>query len=334
MGKRSWQIIAVVFLIVSGTGLVVLAFTLRDFDWEILRKTTPKYLGIIFFLSALSTALYTLEVYTFLRGSGFRASIWRIYLILTSSMSVNYVTPLKVGIPIRIYLYRRFIQIPVSIGTALVATETLVGMIVPAIFAMAGIIILFPEIGLSAPILLLVVLLSGTGLILRVKPERVTQLLARFLPSRFRQRITEFVSNVQVGFRSVSKWTLTGVTCILLLNLAVTSARLYFIVHMLGYAVDPMSVFYVRVISVTVSSASMIPMGLGVRDASVALLLVKLGLSSGIALSSALVERLLSPGWPLLLGIISANILGPLEMLRVPGCPSETEKEAPNERAT
>lgn len=301
---------------VSATSLILLAFLLQDLEWEPLRQTGPLYLGIILLMSALSTALYTLEVYILLRASGFHVSIWQVYLVLTASMSANYVTPVKVGIPLRIYLYRHFIQVPIGAGTALVAIETLIGMIVPAILAIVGIITLLPDISLSVPLVLLVVLLSGAGAILLIKPARVEHILRGFLPTRFARRITQFIVNVQIGLRSVPKWALASMIVVLLLNFVVTSARLYFILRTLGYVIDPVNVFYTRVISVTAGSASMIPMGLGVRDASLTFLLVALGIPGKIALSATVIERLFSPGWPLLLGLISTNVLGVSELVK------------------
>jgi len=325
--KSSWIIAGIVFA-VSAASLILLAFMLQDLDWDLFRQTGPLYLGIILLMSALNTAGYTLEVYILLRASGFRTSILQTYLMLTASISANYATPVKVGIPLRIYLYHHFVQVPIGVGTALVAIETLIGMIVPAILAIIGIITLFPDIGLFVPVVLLVVLLSGAELIILIKPERVEHMLSRFISTRFARRITQFIGNVQMGLCSVSKRDLAVVAFILVLNYVAISARLYFVLCMLGYVVDPVNVFYTCVISNTVGSTSMIPMGLGVRDASMAFLLVELGIPSRVALSATVIERLLSPGWPLLLGLVSTNILGVSELVRRSGNVFPTHDEA------
>jgi uncharacterized protein (TIRG00374 family) len=72
----------------------------------------------------------------------------------------------------------------------------------------------------------------------------------------------------------------------------------------------------VLTISVTAGNLSMIPMGLGVRDASFTVLLAQLGVPNEIALSVAVIQRLFSPGWPLLLGLISTNVLGVSEIVQ------------------
>jgi uncharacterized protein (TIRG00374 family) len=86
----------------------------------------------------------------------------------------------------------------------------------------------------------------------------------------------------------------------------------------------------VLTISITAGNLSMIPMGLGVRDASLTLLLVQLGVPNEIALSVTVIQRLFAPGWPLLLGLISANILGISEMTKRSDDASSTpEQEEP-----
>ena len=322
-----------VILTVSIASLVLLAFMLRGLDWDLIRQTGPLYLGIILLLSVFSIVLYTLEVYILLHAGGFGVSFWQTYLVLTSSMSTNYVTPVKVGIPLRIYLYRYFLQIPVGMGTALIAIETLLGMIVPLMLAIVGIVTLFPNIGLTMPTVLMIVLLSGLGMILLIKPQQINLVFGRYLSVKATQRITKFINNLHTGLRTISGWDLMKVIVILLLSFAVTSARMYFILQMLGHQLSFWETFCTRVISVTAGSASMIPMGLGVRDASVTFLLVKLGIPNNIALSVAAIERLFSPGFPLLLGIISGNILGVSEIIKCPDSNATTKEETFDDQA-
>jgi uncharacterized protein (TIRG00374 family) len=60
----------------------------------------------------------------------------------------------------------------------------------------------------------------------------------------------------------------------------------------------------------TLGSLSLLPMGLGVRDATLVALFVQAGADRDVAIAVAALERLLSTGVPLLLGILSAQILG------------------------
>jgi SAM-dependent methyltransferase len=60
----------------------------------------------------------------------------------------------------------------------------------------------------------------------------------------------------------------------------------------------------------TLGSLSLLPMGLGVRDATLVALFVQAGADRDVAIAVAAFDRLLSTGVPLLLGILSAQILG------------------------
>ena len=120
-------------------------------------------------------------------------------LVLTASLSANYVTPVKVGIPLRIYLYSHVMGIPIATGTALVAVESLVGMLTPAFIAVAGIALVFPALGLTAPAVLILLLLTGLVLFLKVRVERLEPFLERLPLARFTARFTRFLERVQVG---------------------------------------------------------------------------------------------------------------------------------------
>lgn len=324
---RRWVIAGGILLILLVLA-ALLVQSLLGFDWTFLRELGPSYLLVILLTLVISTALQTIAVQMLVRGGGYRASFVHAYLVLTSSLSVNYVTPVKVGIPLRIYLYKQVLQVPLGIGTALVALETWLGMLIPAVIATVGIAVLFPEIGLAAPLALLTALLVGMGAMLFVKPSLVSPLLGRLPLQKFTSRLVHFGETVQAGFRSVPPWRLGVVGLLFGLNFAVATTRLYFVLLMLGWPVSWPALLAVLTISITAGNLSMIPMGLGVRDASLTLLLTRLGAPNEIALSTAVIQRLLSPGWPLLLGLISTNILGLSEMMKRSDDVPATQEEA------
>ncbi len=305
-----------VILAIGIASAVLLAYLLRDMDWTLLRETAPLYLALILLLSALGTATYTAAIYVLVRASGYSTTIGQAYLVLTASLSVNYVTPLKFGIPLRIYLYRQVMHVPLAVGTALVALETWLGMLIPAMIAGVGVVFLFPEVGLAAPLALLAILLAGMGLAWFIQPSWVAPLLKRLPLQKFTLRLARFGETVQMGFRSAPLRGL-GVAALLIgLNVTVAAVRLYVVLLMLGQTIHWSSLLAVLAISITAGNLSMIPMGLGVRDASLTLLLIRLGVPDEVALSAAVIQRLFAPGWPLLLGIISTNVLGVSELIK------------------
>jgi uncharacterized protein (TIRG00374 family) len=310
----------VLILFVVGSSLL-LVYLLRDMDWGLVRRAGPGALVMILVTTVVATFFYVLLIYVLIRGSGHTTTLWKAYLILTASLSANYFTPLKVGIPLRIYLYQHFMAVPIATGTALVAMEALIGMLVPAVIASAGIAYLFPSLGWGTPMVLIALLASGLFLLFRVQAERLYPYAERLPLARLSTRLIGFVERVQVAARCLSMATIAAVLALDLLMLALQSARLWIVLRVFGPAPSPWSLLAVFAISVTAGNLSMIPMGLGVRDASFTLLLAQLGVSQEVALSAAVIQRLFSPGWPLLLGLISANILGVSELTRQPESP-------------
>lgn len=290
--------------------LFLLARLLHNLDWSLLNGFSAVYVALILLLSILGILLYTLEVYTLVHASGYQTTFVQTYLVLTASLSANYVTPVKVGIPLRIYLYHQFMAIPLATGTALVTLEALMGMLMPALISIIGIVWLFPEIGLAIPLVLLATLLAGMGFILFVTPERIEPISNRLPLWPVARRAIRFIGRVQAGIRNVSLRTLLAVVVLLALNLITSAVRLYLVLRILGHSINPLILLCVFTISTTAGNLSLIPMGLGVRDASLTLLLIQLGVPKEVSLSTAIIQRLFAPGWPLLLGLISTNLLG------------------------
>ena len=313
--RRSATAIAIILSVLVVSGLL-LAYLLHRVDWEIVRRTGPSMLVPILALTVLGTMAYTALIYVLVRGSGHTTTLWKAYLVLTASLSANYITPVKMGMPLRIYLYDHFMAVPVATGVALVTVETLVGMLVPAFITVAGIALLFPSLGLTTPIILIALLLTGLFLVQRAKIKHLYPLIGRWHLPRFILRLARFVEHIQTGMRSLRSTTILGVAVLDVLMLVLQAGRLWFVLNIFGYALPLPTLLAILAISVTAGNLSMLPMGLGVRDASFTLLLAQQGVPDEVALAAAVIQRLFAPGWPLLLGIISANILGVSELTK------------------
>jgi uncharacterized protein (TIRG00374 family) len=312
---QPWITLAVA-LAVCASSAVLLAFLLRDLDWTLISGSLPRYLVLVLLLSVVGTGCYAIAVYLLVRASGYRTTLVQAYLVLTASLSMNYVTPVKVGIPLRVYLYRHFMGIPAATGTALITLEALLGMVVPALIAIVGTASLFPFIGLLQPMVLLVIVGSVFAATMLFPFRRIKPFIRRLPFQRAVKWIASFGRQVQISLRNLPAWALLSTTILIILNLTAVAMRLYLVLQMLGHAVSPVSLLYVQAMAVTAGNLSMIPMGLGVRDASFVLLLAQLGVPNEIVLSVGVIERLFSPGWTLLLGLISTNVLGVSEIVQ------------------
>lgn len=311
---------SIVFVVVTSALFVIsgllLVYLLKDMDWMLIGKAGLRYLPLVLALAVLGTICYTFAIWVLVSSSGHQTTLVRAYLVLTASLTANYVTPIKVGIPLRVYLYNHLMQIPLSTGSALIAAEAVLGMAVPAVLATLGIATLFPAVNLVIPLVVVGILAAGMAVILLIKPDRLRSLLGRVAGLRLALRAAGFLGNVQAGLRRLPLHSLVVVTLLITVMLFLQALNLHLVLRTLGHIVSPIALLYVLAISVTAGNLSLIPMGIGVRDASFVLLLRQLGIPDEIALSAAVIQRLLAPGWPLLLGIISTNILGIAEVTK------------------
>ena len=110
MSEKRSLVFALIVFFIAVISLILLGYGLKGLNWELIQDTAPKNLLLIFVVSVLGIGLYTLEIYFLLRSSTAVITFWKTYLVLTASMSTNYVSPLKIGIPLRVYLYNKLFQ--------------------------------------------------------------------------------------------------------------------------------------------------------------------------------------------------------------------------------
>jgi len=308
--RKKSAITIVLFVLLFVISSVLLAYLLRETDWSLIKRINPYDLLLIFALTVLGTIIYVTLIVILVRGSGYSTSFKTAYLVLTASLTANYVTPVKVGIPLRIYLYNQIMNIPVNVGTALVAVEALAGILIPALIACIGILFIFPSLGVLAPIALAITLLAFLIIFLRMPTERVITIVENLPFSRLNIRILQFAGRVQFAIKFIPISTIIIVIILDIVMLIIQAARLHLVLNIFIVSPSVFLLLFALTISVTIGNLSMIPMGLGVRDASFSFLLTQLGVPTEIALSASIIQRLFSPGWPLFLGVISTYILG------------------------
>ncbi len=304
---------AVLFLLIAA--LVALAHLLRHVDWRMIVQISGTSLAIIAILTILETFLYVLLIYWLVRQMGYHTSLWQAYLVLTTSLSANYVSAIRAGIPLRVFLYHKLIRLPAALGTALVAVESFAGMITPALMAAVGIIYLFPEIGVTAPLGLIGLIGMVALCFYLMTPDYLLAIHQRWWHRRWVAHLIHFLYRVRLGVSSLPNATIAGTMGFFAVMLLLQAWRLQVLLGVFVPAPLLWRLLAVLTIAVTLGNASMIPMGLGVRDAGFAWLLLHLGIPRDIALSVTLIQRLFAPGWPLLLGLISAQILSARTLL-------------------
>ena len=215
-------------------------------------------------------------------------SLAKLFQILFASHSFNYAGPMKLGMPVRIFLFKQILGVPYSAGIATVmATTGLdVCVMITLVIALTTWIYVSPLVGF---ILALAIIIGFTGLAALSHKWAFTRLerpawLARFLAdirnlSPFVTFCAILLSATKLLLNSVAGWiVLAG------LGAATGLAKfslVYFSSHLAGLL-------------------SFIPMGLGVKDSSVVELLGRMNTAPSISIAFIAIDRLIWSVIPLL----------------------------------
>jgi uncharacterized protein (TIRG00374 family) len=286
------------------------------FVWLAIRFDTLALLGqldplLVLILIALSV-LYLLQrvlaTKILLRGMGYDVPFKGMYLAITASLPTNYTTPAKVGVPIRLALFKEFLGIPVSVGMASVFMETALGLVIAAIIAFFGTIHLFRHFLPGFEVVMLL-LMAGIVVMYFLPIPAVSRPSHRFL-GKYLQRMTDFVTKFRDSIRLTSRSTLLVIVVLQLMRIVIRTLATYAILLQFNVNVSMLALLYIQAISGTIGMLSMLPMGLGARDLSSVVLMTQIGVPGDVAVLAAAMDRLLWTLVPFGLGVVSVNALG------------------------
>lgn len=226
----------------------------------------------------------------------------KLFQILFASHSFNYAGPVKLGMPVRIFLFKQILGVPYSAGIATVmATTGLdVCIMITLVIALTTWIYISPLVGFMVGLAIIIGLTGLAALSHKwsIRLERPGW-LARFLAeirnlSPFVTFCAILLSATKLLLNSVAGWiVLAG------LGAATGLAKfslVYFSSHLAGLL-------------------SFIPMGLGVKDASVVELLGRMNTAPTISFAFIAIDRLVWSVIPLLIGLLAGWQLGISEMI-------------------
>ena len=300
----------VVVVLVLSSAAIYLFWSFRDFDLSILGHLSFSTWVLATSLSLLSLFIYFLCVNTLLRGMGFRRSLKLVSLIILAAGTATLSSPVKMGIPVRIFLFKKRLNVPVSVGVGVFAVEVFLELLWMTIVFLLP-IGHFYEYGSLRLVLiifsLLFALFCGTVLL---RPQQIGRFFSRFIFKRQTQRIVDFGISLQQGLKRISKWALALAVGLFLLRYITQAIFLYFVLSGFGYRINPFYLLYAKTVAYVAGTISMIPMGLGTKDITFMFILSQMGISEQVAISSALIDRFFHTFLPLCLGVISASILG------------------------
>ncbi len=282
-----------------------------DFDWKAFKLFSfLDILGLLISL-VLETFLYTSIIYFLIKDFGYSSSLKDVYLVLTASLTANYATPFKIGVPLRVYLYKERMGIPVVSGASIILIEIFLNVFVSFALSSFGVGFILHDTHINSGLLVLISVIL-IFLFFYIKFDSWERFFTKrqFIFSSLLGKGFSFIHRVKKSLTHVSLRGLIRSVLLYSLIFGVQSVRLWLVLLVVGESISMVYLLFVIVISTTVGTLSMIPMGIGVKDVSFTFLLVQLGIPADIAVVVATIQRLFAPGWPLLLGVISANILG------------------------
>ena len=302
------------------------AFLLGRF-YELPNVVHPNPLGIalIVLLTGILVACSVAIAHCLLAGAGVNRSVGRLYLIVTASTAANYSTPVKAGIPLRVYLYKRLMGISPATGGALVGLEIVLATLVPAVISLLALLLFLPEGGPAVAAVVVGAAGGAVAALAFVRSASYDRLIARLTLPRIARRVLAPDGDIVVALRRVPVKSLASAAGIFAAMFAFVGVRSFLAFQLFGGSMNVVELVGISAAAFTLGSLSLLPMGLGVRDATLVALFVQAGADRDVAIAVAALERLLSTGVPLLLGILSAQILG---LRAIPGATSGAEPAA------
>jgi uncharacterized membrane protein YbhN (UPF0104 family) len=201
-----------------------------------------------------------------------------------------------------VYLLKKFDDVSYATGSAMIIIELIVSIGICGILALAGAFFYFGEktniLALSFLCLFLLGLLGWYGIRMYL------------LRGNKKRRPYKFTSQIQEAFSRISVSHVIMYTFLVLLGQLLAGITLVLLAVFLS---EKLSLFQAIVVNSTayfLGAISMIPMGLGTREASMLFYLGHLGISHEIGISIVAIQRLFSTGLSFLLGVIFGSIMG------------------------
>ena len=296
--KRYWLIFffAILFLFMA-----IFKISPKDLLTALSSLTISEILILVILYFFISFALILQRKYL-LAILNFRVTFKNLFLIHFSSMAAHYSTPAKIGFPLSIYLLKKFEDVPYSVGTSVIILELTLSTGICGLLALLGALqYVTHQVSMLAVSLFACILI---GLVIF--------LLLRWYFNKFgvQNRVTDFIHNI---YEALGKISLPQIALYFIMTLVVQILSGLTLALLAGFMQAKISVWQAIVVNSTaffVGAVSMVPMGLGVREASIFFYLRNLGIADGVIIPIAAIQRMLSTGLSFLLGMIFGAVLG------------------------
>lgn len=270
--------------------------------WKAVSSLELWQLLLIILIYFLISAVLILARKYLLYSLSYKPKLKHLVYIHFSTMAAHYSTPAKLGFPLTVYLFKRFDNVPYATGTTMIFIELFVGTGICGIIALLGSFIYFSN---SIKTIVSVFFLFFVTVIPLVY-------LASYVSRKSAKntRVNGFIRNIHDAFARLSVSNLIVYVLIAFFVQLLGSINLVLISTFFSSELSIFQALIASSVSFFLGAISMIPMGLGVREASMLFCLHHVGITNEIGLSIVTIQRLLSTGLSFVLGTIFGAILG------------------------
>ena len=296
--------IQISFLIISA---MILYALVKDFDLSLLNKLSFLVLIQLFFLRVISFIIYNLSNFFLFRAFDKNINIIDLALINSSSTVSNYATPIKIGFPLQILLLKKILNISYKLSGIIIFLSVIMSIFI-ALFLSLSFIVTNPSklsnvsllssefilIGLGVIIFLLILFFS-----LSINIHRnayITKLFKKLF------ELKENLLSLNIRYLIIS-------FSLMLFGFFMNAWMINIILVEFNEDVSILNLFFIQGIPYLLAMVSMIPLGLGIKDASLTYLIVQTGVQSQTALLCAILMRILTSGFSIITGFFSINYL-------------------------
>lgn len=231
-------------------------------------------------------------------------SLFKLSQILFASHSFNYAGPLKLGMPVRLFLFKHILGVPYSGGIASVLATTGLDILVMVALTVSfsAWIFISPLAGFTLGVTVLSCLPGSAALY-----------------KKFHSARTERSSGIARFFSELAKLSpLVTFYAILIAaaKLVLNGAAGWLVLTGLGATISIAEFMLIYLASHLAGLLSLIPMGIGVKDVSVIELLSRTGVTASVSIGFVAIDRLVWSLLPLLIGLLAGWQLGINALIR------------------
>jgi uncharacterized protein (TIRG00374 family) len=288
------------FFIIVFIFMTIFKISFKDI-WRTVSSIKLWQFGLLFSVFLLASSSLIISRKYLLHSLSHPSRFKNLLLIHFSSRAAHYSTPAKLGFPFTVYLLKKFENIPYTTGTVMILIEIAVNIGICGLIAFFGSYFYLSE---KTNAILPLLLLLAIGVLTLYAAIHVLKKIAG------NSRLSQLVKNVHESFQHLDKRNSLLYILIVAFIQVLSSINLLLLAHFFSARLSLWQAVIAQSAAYFLGALSMVPMGLGVREASVLFFLYQVGIPKEVGLSIVTMQRLISTGLNFALGIIFGAMIG------------------------